>query len=770
MWLKNIRHKKLQLIMIFLIIMICTTLLAGAISILTSLEKPYQDFARKCNAAAAKVYPFDESDAAAYDMKEQFLSLPNVKDVELTRKHYVEENLLFNEKKAEIFVNLTEYNEDIFGSVLYIEGNHNISQTLQEDECILPACISNEFDMHIGDTVRLQLADQEFNYRVAAVYTDPYQTSTAFDSDILINKLPPVEGRLILYIFGNENVAGTQIEAAFREKHSGKLNASLFALEDRISNGLVVGQIIGAMLLAIGIIILLVSGLMIHFMIKNTMITDAKSIAVYKTMGYTSKDILFMYLKMYFVVVTMACILGMLCSVFVSNTILTSTFKNLGQLKASNSILSGILCYFVIVSFVILVITVIISKAKRIKPVHALNGTNYGGIKKKKKYKGNSNFQFSAFGIAYRTFTREKRSAVGIIIASIVTVFSVNFIVISLDVANSAKENNDFWIGIDKADAMIAISESADYDFIKEVVDNDSRTKRSLSSSFLERVTMDWEKGKEITSMDAFVYDDYSVTGLPLTEGENPKNKNEIAISTTVSKSLGKSIGDYLAIYLDGEKRADLLITGLFQTYMQFGSMCRLTTSAYTEHNCDFAYNNLSIYLKDGGDTEAFIEDMKSKIGGRGNVIRRTEQYGSIMNMIVTPQQKVLPLVAALIIAIAGLNIFSIIFLKNIKLQKINGIYKCIGYNTWHLIASNLWYVTVIAAVTVVITLPVSILTYSPIMKLALSMLNFMEYPMTYQISHLLVANIAVVIIFVIGTLASSKALFQVNARDLIQE
>jgi ABC-type antimicrobial peptide transport system permease subunit len=140
------------------------------------------------------------------------------------------------------------------------------------------------------------------------------------------------------------------------------------------------------------------------------------------------------------------------------------------------------------------------------------------------------------------------------------------------------------------------------------------------------------------------------------------------------------------------------------------------------------------------------------------------------MEMISTPQQKAIPPVAILIVIMAGLNIFSIVYLKNIKAQKINGIYKCIGYTTWHLIHSNLCYVVVIAMVSIGITYPASYYMYSPLMKLSLSMLNFKEYPMQFNTSHIIMADIAVLIIFIISTVASSKALFKVNARDLVQE
>lgn len=769
MWIKNIRQRKLQTILIFLIIAVCTTLLSGAMSILTSLDKPSKDFAKACNAATAKVYPNVGTEEAILAMGEEFENLPSIQHVEYSRSYSISEEIWLNDKKGEFYSNLTEYNDAIFDSVIYLEGNKKVSATLKDNECILPACISNEYDLHIGDQVKINLLNKAAIYTVAGVYTDPFQTSTAFDSDILIKKLPQVSGSLTIYVYGKEGITGKQIAREYLEKYDGIIHAIIFTLDDRVDKGLVVGKIIGALFLAIGVVMLLVSALMIHYMIKNAMLSDAKSIAVFKTIGYSSKDILLNYLKFYFVLVTLACILGTICSVFISDTILTSVFENMGELKVSHSFLSGVICYVVTVSFVITVITVIIAKTKKIKPVHSLNGLNYGGVKKL-RHKGNSSLQFSSFGIAYRSFVREKRNAIGIIITCIVTVFSVNFIVISLDVAASMKENNDFWLGIDNSDVKVNISDPEEYRKVKKLLNKEERVDDCLYSNANKMVVIKWEKGMNTTFMNANLYEAYEEEQIPVTEGHNPKAYNEIAVSTTISKELHKEIGDYIEIFLDENTKVNMLITGLFQSYKQFGKICRLTASAYTRNGLEPDCNSISVYLKEGVDLEAFINDIEKQIGNSGKVIKRTQQDESIMNMIVKPQLRAIPPVALLIILIAGLNIFCIVYLKNLRAQRINGIYKCIGYTSWHLIFSNLCFVTVIALISILITVPINLVTYSPLMEACLSMYNFVKYPMQYDKLHLLLANIAIVLIFIISTLLSSKALFKVNARDLVQD
>ncbi len=769
MWIKILRQRKLQTVLIFLIITICTMLLAGALSILTSLEKPSREFAKACHAMTAKIYPHTNDKDKILTMGDQFLSLPNVERVEYMHNHYVDESLFLKGKKVETFTNLTEYKDAVFGKALYLEGRKDLGNTLTEEECILPVCLSNEYAVHIGDTVMIKLADRDVTYRVAGIYTDTYQTSTAYDSDILVRKLPAKE-RITIAVYGKNAVTGREIEEKYRETYSGIFSGSFLALEDRINNGLIVGRIIGAVFLAVGVIMLLVSGLMIYYMIKNAMITDAKAIAVYRTMGYTQATIMAMYIKLYFVLITLACLIGNISSVFISDTILTSIYENMGRLKTEYSFLSGLICYLVITSFILLLIILIIRKSCRIKPVVSLSGNNYGGIKKKKHYKGNSSLQFSAFGIAYRTFMREKRSALSILITCIVTIFAVNFIVISLEVANGMNDNNDFWIGIDKSDVMVGVANRDDFDFVINTILQDERIDHTLSSNYDTRVAMKWKKGMSNTTMTAFVYDDFDQTALPVIEGRNPRSYEEIAISTKMAGELRKGVGDYIQIYLDDKTETDMLITGLFQTYMQFGSLCRLTTSTFSDNQINFSYNNVSVYLKDPKDTESFLQDMKNKLGGKGKVMKRTEMYSSIMNMIVVPQQRAIPPVAVLVVLIAGINIFSIVFLKNVKSYKINSIYKCIGYSSWHLIRANLIYVLVIALASILITLPISLCSYAPIMRLCLSAFNFTEYPMQYRASHLILANAVVLLVFILSTLASSKSLFKLNARALVQE
>jgi putative ABC transport system permease protein len=745
--------------------------MSASISILTSLDKPFKEFAKECNSATAIMYPYSKMDKEVVALGEQFTKLSKIERVEYSRVHYITEELTFNEKKIEGFLKLTEYKESIFRDIHFLKGDKSTVSELKDDECIIPACVSNQDNIRVGDKIKIKLPSGDVFYKVKGIYSEVYEMLTSYDCDILIKKLPEgMNSYLNIKLYGKSRVTGAEIEEQYRKEHDGQMNGMMVTLEATINNNQIAGNVIGAVFLAIGVIMLVVSCIIINFMIQNLMITDAKIIAIYKTIGYNSGDILSIYLKFYFLITSLACILGGIASSSISNIILSSMFKNMGKVITNNVFVPSAICYVVIVILVNGIIYRIINKTKKVKPVYALNGMTNSSTKKKKAYKGNFKFQFSAIGIALRGVIRNRKNAIVILITSIVTIFSINFGVISLDVANTMKDNNDYWLGVDKSDVMINVTDSNNNGKVEDIIKADSRVNYYLNSNIATEVTMKWKKGMKSTAMKAFVYDDYLKTKLPIIEGRNPETSKEIAIGSKVAKDLNKAVGDYIEIYLGGEKRVNLLISGIFQTYYDMGDCCRLTTAVYTNNNYDFHYNYFSIYLKDKKQTNSFIEDLKKKVGGNGNVTARTEAFSSIMDMIVTPQKGAIPPVVALVLLVGGINIFCIVILRNTSNEKTNGIYKCLGYSTWHLICSNLYYVGMLAVISIIIAVPMIIIFYPSIMKVCLSMFGFVKYPVTYNYFHIALANIAVLIAFVISTLISSRSLKKVNVRDLVQE
>jgi Na+-transporting NADH:ubiquinone oxidoreductase subunit NqrC len=59
MWLKKLRQRKLQSVLIFIIVFVCSILMTSSIVIMTSLQKPYKELSKDCDSPKVKLYPFE---------------------------------------------------------------------------------------------------------------------------------------------------------------------------------------------------------------------------------------------------------------------------------------------------------------------------------------------------------------------------------------------------------------------------------------------------------------------------------------------------------------------------------------------------------------------------------------------------------------------------------------------------------------------------------------------------------------------------------------
>lgn len=770
MWTKLFRQRKIQSLMIFFVIFLCTTLLNGSMTMLSSINEPYERLKKECKPSDITIFSYSSERSSSELLQNRFNELEEVDTTLLIPYSYIDDDMYVGEEKLDAFANLVTYNAEVYEDIRVLEGSTTVVDNKEQKSCLIPACIKNEFDLEIGDTLVIKNAKNEIKFTISGIFVDSYSTSTAFDSSILVNEIPkefPLQYSLKIY--AKDSYTGEDIKIAYQEKYPEVFPGFIETVDEVLSNALLATNIIAALFLAIGCIMLIVSCLIINFMIRHAMIADAKTVAVYKTIGYGSNDILKIYLTFYLVIVSVASALGIYASKFISKIVLDGIYKNLGESSDINVLRTGIPCFVIIIVFVLGIIYMIIHKTKNIKPAFALNGLQNINTKKQSP-SGNVSIAFSPLGIALRNIVRDKKGIIGILTTAIVTVFSINFGMISLDVAYSQKDNNDYWLGVDASDVIINVSDPEEFAYVKSVVTADERVRYALHVVQDERILFDWKKEVVTPSLTAFIYDDYNAVDLPVIQGHNPESKDEIAISTKVANDLRKEVGDYIECYIGGDYKVKLLITGIFQTYYQLGDACRLRTDSYTLNNVSINYNTFSIYLKEGTDLEKFIEDMKEIIGNNGKVIPRTEAFASIMNMITTPQISGIPPVILLVFLIGGINIFCIVMLKNASNEKSNGIYKCIGYSTRDLILSNLYYVGIVAFIAILIAVPLTILSYANIMSVALGIFGFRKYPITINVLHLFILNTSAFLLFIISTLLSSQTLYKVNVRDLVTE
>ena len=770
MWLKNFRNRKFQTLLVGIIILLCALLLSTSMSILLSLREPMEQLVEECQSADAIVYPNERKNPEQVKaVAKRLEALDEVSKAKCLQVHYVTEKITSKDKEITTFTNLTKYDAEVFGKIRCVEGNAEDFRNLQEGECIIPACISVDNNIMLGDTITIHFPEEEISYTVKGIYADIYATSNAFDNYILVKELPgQIPEEMMIRFYMTQSFSEEHILDCYEEAYGHALEGQMNTKENALESSLLAVQILGGILLAIGVIMLFTCCLIINFVLRSIMTADAKTIAIYKTIGYDNHTIRNLYEKFYVVLTTISVWLGVGSSVVVANQILNELFANIGMRANVKVGKTGLFIYAVILLLVLITVHLVTARMKNRKPIHALGEMSPTNTTKNQHFKGNYRFAFSPMGIASRMVMRDKKGAIGILFVAIVSVIGINFGLVSLDVALHMKENNDYWLGVDKSDIMITVSSGTTVEEIEEKLNQDENIRKAVPCRMSGVLIVEREKNRKDAVVYPFVYGDYDEVDMPIVEGRNPQNGKEIALAGKVAETLQKEVGDYITLNF-GQSAKSFLITGLFQTYYNLGESCRLTKEAYD--GVPFSYDTVSVYLNDNQDIPGEVERIEKLIGGSGNVIPRTEQFASIMEMISQPQESAIPAVILMVVLIGSINIFCIIMLKNQKEIKVNSIYKCLGYTSGHLMAANVCYVSLLAMISILTAVPILLYLYPMIMKLTLgTMFGLLEYRVNYNMAHIIWGNIAVFGLFLLSTFLSSGGIRKIHVRDLVIE
>lgn len=762
MWMKKIRRRKLQSIFIILIVMVCAMLMTSSLVIMTSWQKPYDELSEDCDSPKVKLYLYEQTKENAKVIADKFRPLQGIRSAEIIEYSYISEGVTVKTKSREdaidYFIDTILYNDQQHHKIRVIEGDLS---TLRNDGCFIPAAVANREQIQVGDSIVL---GSKAVLTVQGIYTDPYNMNISFDTEFIVSQLPEgFERKYYVSVFSEQT--GSEVIDNYRIHNNGILEGRGITLSHRIGNNQMTDKILGGILLAMSSVILLVSGFMIRYMVKNMLLSDTKTIAVYKTIGYQNHSIIGIYLKFYVGLVLLGGVLGAVLSRLISDAFTKITFQNLGVTSSSGVLASGVLCVTIIVLFVMLCVYLVVKKTKTIRPMEVFSSSTIKN--QKKQNKSNKSLGFSPFHMALRMIIRDKKNTMIIMLTCIMSAYCVNFAATAFPMIQGMQEHNYYWIGFDQHDVSMEVRSKQDFDTIIDDLKNQKEVKRVIPTTTDKNLSIPWEPGMDDTILSIMIYESFEAIDMAVLEGRNPKYSNEIAIGNSVATQLNKHIGDYLDVYFEGNKKVSLLISGTFQSFYDMGRSCRLLGSTLKENGIDFSYTEASIYIKEGYSLKEFVAKANSQYENQANFVERKYKYENILNMVTGPQSKAIGPFMILALILGGLNIIAIVYLKNKDSKKIFSIYKSIGYSSNHLMKGNLYYVMIIAFSSIIVTIPLFILAFPKVMLLAMSILGFKEYPVTYDVKILILSNVAALLVYMISGMVSSKSLYENPISDL---
>lgn len=489
----------------------------------------------------------------------------------------------------------------------------------------------------------------------------------------------------------------------------------------------VMDMIVAFTMLILSICLIIVSFVVLKFSITFTISEEFREIGVMKAIGISNFKIRSLYLTKYLILAVVGAIVGFFMSIPFSNLLLRSVSSNM-VLEADNHFLLSVLGAILVVIVILLYAFRCTKLVKKFSPIDAIRSGQTGERYKKKspfrlvKSHGSTGF----FMAVNDVFSAPRRYMTIIITFFLCTLFVLVF------VNTSSTMRSDTFVttfGIrsdlyytDLTEAMSCMNP----DGRKQIEAYFADTEELLRKNGMPAKLCVETQNKCNVRFDG---KDYSIScqqGIhtkaseyEYTEGVVPQNKNEIAITPTVSKLTGAKLGDTVTIDF-GKETLDCVVVAYFQSMNQLGEVIRLHEDAPT----DFTYiaNVMSYQINfDDHPSAKEIEVRKDKIKklfDNEKVMNATEYCDDCMGAASTMESvQYLLLGITLIVVILVCILMERSFLADEKSQI--AVLKAMGFGNkrvmeWHMIRFGL--VTLLAVILAAIcSIPATYLIDNPI-------------------------------------------------------
>ncbi len=779
---KNIKRKKLQNILIFMIIFLASLMFSTSLVMLEGIKEPLAKTHKELNGFDECIFLYPSKDKS---ITKFFKDRKEVREISISKccAGIIDPSL--NNKKIPVYFNVQEKeNKDIgIDKLKILEGIQTKSP--KDGEAWIPSAYAKKFNIKIGDILSFNIEKQKVNLRISGIVVDPEFNSINFGvARLWVNKgyleknvvEQNVQEAISLKLYDSKE--GNKIWNDFNEHFKNIVTPLRFQYEEFVLSYNAVNNILGAILFILSMLIVLFTTIVIAFTISNMFFADYKIIGVIEALGFKKIEILFIYLLQFLLLSSVSAPIGIFFSRGISKLLLSESFIALGFGEFNPNIAQvGLISFFIVVSIIVAATLITSLKTLKVNPVEAIR---LGSLPSKGSKKSSlslvrlKKFPLSLC-IALKNIAANKReTAVMFILMFLcfyITIFSLN-INKSMDMIG---DNSSYW-GFEKCDVSIKAKDNASqdrFDKIIKIIEQDSRVQTVAMSNSYTKAGIG--KYKDMPARNFFIpiYDKpLGELGLENLRGRNPENEGEVSIAINTCKNYGKDIGDYITLYINGQEKK-FLVTGVYQIMNNLGYGFRIQYDELKKIDPSFEIDvskQASISLKDFSYRESFMKDIIKNYGREFEVVKGNIYLKDIASSSTSIINKVCLGITISFFIAAFVCIFNFILIGIYQNKKSLGIFKALGVDDRTLILSNIIRVILTSLAGFITAFPIIKATASSIMGKALSSYGVQKFPL---ISNDIGLAIAVPLILVLVTLAStipSSSMLNINSKELISE
>lgn len=564
---------------------------------------------------------------------------------------------------------------------LFDESNN--TPDIQPGEVGIPLSMKHQLDLKLNDTFQILRGTKTYTYKITSFVRD-----SLYGSDMMGQKriiLHPsdfqkqyeiakdMEHAMVLSVKDGPNTKQLEYEM----QKAGLPNAILVDKETAELSFMGISLGTSAMLFMSGIILLCMSFLIIRFTILFQIESNYAEIGIMKAIGFQHSQIKPLYLMKYMSITLIGVIIGFFASIPFAELLEGMQAGIVPLMPGSTGTYLSLIIVILIPALVYTVTTLVLRKLKKQSTMDAIRKGNEG-----ETYKEPTRFtlaktrlhQLHNFLAMNDLMAHRKHFIMMVIIYA----FCMVLILVPLTLKDAFQK--DTFLQILKISTGDLYSQQNGGNSVKDLEEKRAMVHRDLKV-YDENVRVEIETMTSASLSDdglntsVFLMKRADGNTITFSYGKAPKLSNELALSTTLAKRYGKTVGDSISMEYEGKKDT-YLISGIYSSMMNLGNNILAGDIEY-----EYAYTGyLVIHLSQGEQSNKQIaETIKREYKGMKLIdgMQMTKSFSGDM-----PQQ--ISVMSDLIITIILIIIFALTILFSklymLRAKKAITLLRCMGY------------------------------------------------------------------------------------------
>jgi putative ABC transport system permease protein len=659
----------------------------------------------------------------------------------------------------------------------------------------IPTSMANAYHISVGDTIGFKTGSSTLDLNVSGIVIDlPYGAPFSNTARVWMN--PTDYQRDFAALAGNEHhMIGIHfndysMNSLYWERYNRETSApfleSKMEFEAISSFYLIINQVIGFIMIFMGVVMLSIALMTIGFTISDAILANYRTIGILKSLGLTSRRTIGTYVMQYTMLSIAAIIPGIALSVWISKWIINISVsslrvdhQNIPVQGLDTAILAGVLLFTIVILFVVLYA----KKARSIQPVQAIRYGMSETDNSRMAGKMNSPWaQWVGFTrmpvtvvLGLRHLFKNTKCS---ILTLLLTTMASSVLVLGYVLLTSITgiyQTAAHW-GYDNAHIAAVVVNKSTFPKaeLKHVLEQDSRISnvgwQGNTTGVISPESSATVQGQS-TSLNLSVLDgSYQELGFETLRGNNPRHANEIAIGVSVAQASNKDLGALIDIYIEGEKRT-FLITGIYQAIANMSVSGRITIDAMRSVNPAYGeFDDIFINVNDKAQADQVVGELNEQFKDFASVVTQKtlldSVYAEAADILIYPMS----LIGLLFIVVTFIIIFSTCRINIRKESRTYGIYKSLGMTSRQIRLSVTMGMIMLSSIGAILGILVGVYALPLLLEMVLSGYGIVELPLILNWGGMILFSCLSILAAGLGSWFSSRIIREASPRMLVIE